>query len=272
MSAGSSSGGAIHSAGATPRSHAVAASPAASSASAAPPPPAAAPAGGGGGAALAAYDALLSTTLAGVVRNAAAVGGDVAKVTAHVQGAYEKQRSLLAVAERAKQPSNSELQALLQPVANEMVAAGKLADDRRSAAFQQLKVVAEALNGLSWLAYTGPACGARRFGGGTGGSVVAGRRAAGPGQLLACGHLPVARFVACWAMTLPLPLLDPAGMPAPPQNIADAWNAAEFYANKLMMALRGKDETQMAWLKGIKARGARVGGAAGGAGACPGCS
>jgi adenylyl cyclase-associated protein len=41
-------------------------------------------------------------------------------------------------------------------------------------------------------------------------------------------------------------------MPAPPQNVADSWNAAEFYANKLMMALRGKDETQMAWLKGIK--------------------
>jgi hypothetical protein len=126
---------------------------------AAPAAPAAATPGRAADGPLAAYDAALSTTLAGVVRNGQAVGGDVAKVTAHVRGAYEKQRALLAVAARAKQPTNSELQALLQPVANEMMAAGQLADDRRSPAFQQLKVVAEALNGLSWLAYTGPACG-----------------------------------------------------------------------------------------------------------------
>ncbi len=158
---------------------------------------------GGGSAALAAYDNLLATTLATMVQHGQAVGGDVAKVTAVVANAYQKQRAILAVSERAKQPPMSELQALLQPVATEMMTAGKLADDRRSQAFQQLKVVAESLNGLGWLAYTGPA----------------------------------------------------SGMPAPPQHVADSWNAAEFYANKLMMALKGKDEPQMNWLKGLKVRG-----------------
>lgn len=82
-------------------------------------------------------------------------------MTAHVAAAYEKQRGVLAAAARARAPSTPELQALLQPVADEMMAAGALAEDRRSPAFQQLKVAAEALNALSWLAYTGPSCGER---------------------------------------------------------------------------------------------------------------
>lgn len=59
----------------------------------------------------------------------------------------------------AQQPEPAALQGLLQRVAEPMMAAGSLADNRRSPAFQQLKVVAEALQGLSWLAYTGPSCG-----------------------------------------------------------------------------------------------------------------
>ncbi|GBF94818.1 hypothetical protein Rsub_07990 [Raphidocelis subcapitata] len=187
LSAASSSGG-------VPRAPAAAAAaaPAASSATSA------APAAAGG--ALAAYDALLSGAGAALSQAGSSVGGDVAKATAHVVAAYQKQRGVLAAAALAKQPSGPELQALLQPVAEEIIGAGKLADDRRSTAFQQLKVAAESLNGLSWLAYSGPSC----------------------------------------------------GMPPPPQHIADSWNSAEFYANKLMMAFKGKDEAQMAWVKGVK--------------------
>lgn len=50
---------------------------------------------------------------------------------------------------------------MLQPVAQHMMEASSAAENRRSAAFNQLKVVAEALHGLSWLAYTGPNCGER---------------------------------------------------------------------------------------------------------------
>jgi hypothetical protein len=60
---------------------------------------------------------------------------------------------------RLQQPDVSELQQVLQPVGQHMLEASTAADNRRSAAFNQLKVVAEALHGLTWLAYTGPNCG-----------------------------------------------------------------------------------------------------------------
>jgi adenylyl cyclase-associated protein len=61
-----------------------------------------------------------------------------------------------------QQPGMDQLQSVLQPVAQPMMAASSLAENRRSPAFQQLKVVAEGLQGLSWLAYTGPSCGEHR--------------------------------------------------------------------------------------------------------------
>ncbi len=51
------------------------------------------------------------------------------------------------------------------------------------------------------------------------------------------------------------PLCPPrasAGMPAPPQHVAEAWNAAEFYSNKLLQELRGVDDVQVAWLRAVK--------------------
>lgn len=59
-----------------------------------------------------------------------------------------------------QQPDVAQLQSVLQPVAEPMMTASSLAENRRSACFQQLKVVAEVLQGLSWLAYTGPNSGA----------------------------------------------------------------------------------------------------------------
>ena len=41
-------------------------------------------------------------------------------------------------------------------------------------------------------------------------------------------------------------------MPAPAQHVADSWNAAEFYANKLAVALKGKDDASVAWSRGVK--------------------
>lgn len=39
------------------------------------------------------------------------------------------------------------------------MAAAALAENRRSPVFQQLKVLAEGMQALTWLAYTGPSCG-----------------------------------------------------------------------------------------------------------------
>jgi adenylyl cyclase-associated protein len=56
-------------------------------------------------------------------------------------------------------PDPAGLQAMLAPVAAEMVGAASLTEGRRTPAFNVLKMVAEAMQALSWLAYTGPTCG-----------------------------------------------------------------------------------------------------------------
>lgn len=53
----------------------------------------------------------------------------------------------------------SGLQQLLAPVARSIMAATQQSEGRRNASFNALKLVAEALQALSWLAYTGPSCG-----------------------------------------------------------------------------------------------------------------
>jgi hypothetical protein len=59
-----------------------------------------------------------------------------------------------------QRPDMVDLQPLLQPVAEPMMAVSAMAENRRSRCFQQLKVLGEAMQGLSWLAYAGPNCGA----------------------------------------------------------------------------------------------------------------
>ena len=58
-----------------------------------------------------------------------------------------------------QQPDTSGLQEVLQPVAQEMMNAGVMAENRRSTVFQHLKAVTEALQACGWLAYAGPGSG-----------------------------------------------------------------------------------------------------------------
>lgn len=44
----------------------------------------------------------------------------------------------------------------------------------------------------------------------------------------------------------------PAGLHPPAQHIAECWNSAEFFANKLLKDFRGVDDRQVAWAKGLK--------------------
>jgi adenylyl cyclase-associated protein len=67
--------------------------------------------------------------------------------------------SPVALFAHLQQPDTAQLQSVLAPVAEPMMAASTLADNRRSACFQQNKVAAEGLQALTWLAYTGPSCG-----------------------------------------------------------------------------------------------------------------
>ncbi len=43
-------------------------------------------------------------------------------------------------------------------------------------------------------------------------------------------------------------------MSLPRQHVAESWQASEFYANKVLMEWRGKDDNQVAWVKGVKVR------------------
>lgn len=67
---------------------------------------------------------------------------------------------MLLLCHTTQKPDTATFQQLLAPVAAEMVEASKLAEGRRSASFNHVKAVAEALQALSWLAYTGPETGA----------------------------------------------------------------------------------------------------------------
>jgi adenylyl cyclase-associated protein len=60
---------------------------------------------------------------------------------------------------QCRQPDVAALQKLVEPVGAEIAAAERLMQGRRSAAFNYHKAVAEALPALSWVVYSGPACG-----------------------------------------------------------------------------------------------------------------
>jgi len=59
-----------------------------------------------------------------------------------------------------QKPDQAGLQSLVGPVGAQMQAAGTLTEGKRTAAFNHIKVVAESLQALSWVVYSGPSCGA----------------------------------------------------------------------------------------------------------------
>lgn len=133
-------------------------------------------------------------------------------------------------------------------------------------------VAAEALQVLSWLAYTGPSCGerqqccmayarstphVRRGITGTSSPASDGLSAI---TFACCAHMvaiPVA--LGCIKLTSACCLLGcrmdcSTGLPQPAQHVAESWNAAEFFANKLLREFRGVDEAQVAWVQALKVR------------------
>ncbi|KAG2497073.1 hypothetical protein HYH03_005069 [Edaphochlamys debaryana] len=167
---------------------------------------AAAPAPSGGGAnaasALAEWDHLVSEHLGPVNALAPKLPAEAQQSLQAFTRALQACRRVIEVSAVAKKPEGpSELQALLAPVAEAMGAVAAAAEARRVTCVNHLRVLAEAVAGLGFLAYTGPG----------------------------------------------------AGMPPPRQLVADAWQSAEFYSNKLMMEFRGKDDSQVEWAKALKA-------------------
>ena len=59
-----------------------------------------------------------------------------------------------------QKPNDAELQQLVAPVGAAMQAAQALTEGRRGACFNHYKAAADSLQALSWVLYSGPACGA----------------------------------------------------------------------------------------------------------------
>lgn len=136
-----------------------------------------------------------------------------------------------------------------------MMAAATLADNRRSPAFQQNKVVAEALQSLSWLAYTGPSCGEL---GCMHASPSTAAATISPSLHVPAGHGLWQRCICRSESLTNCGCCAPAGMHAPGQHISENWNSAEFYANKLLKEFRGVDENQVNWVKALKVNNATI--------------
>ncbi|PNH11586.1 Adenylyl cyclase-associated protein [Tetrabaena socialis] len=163
----------------------------------------AAPASAGtasGSSAVAEWDHLIAEHFAPIKALVPSLPQEVQQATASFEKALQATRRVLEVAAVAKKPDPSELGPLLAPVAEAMGAVTSAAEARRLQCVQQLKMLAEAVAGLGFLAYAGPGC----------------------------------------------------GMSPPRQHVSESWASAEFFANKTLMEFRGKDEAQVAWVKGVK--------------------
>lgn len=69
------------------------------------------------------------------------------------------QRHVIAAIAACAKPDAAGLQQLVGPVGEHMQKASALTEGRRSGAFNHCKAVAEALQGLSWVVYSGPSSG-----------------------------------------------------------------------------------------------------------------
>ncbi|GLC36585.1 hypothetical protein PLESTB_000164600 [Pleodorina starrii] len=158
------------------------------------------PAAGSTSSSVAEWDQLLAEYMAPVAALAQHIPAQAQQSMQSFERAFKATRRVLEVAAVAKKPDGGpELQPLLAPVADAMGAVTAASEGRVSCP-HHLKMLAEAVGALGFLAYSGHGC----------------------------------------------------GMSAPRQHVADCWQSAEFFANKLLMEFRGKDDNQVAWVRGLK--------------------
>ncbi|PSC76207.1 dipeptidyl aminopeptidase acylaminoacyl peptidase [Micractinium conductrix] len=123
----------------------------------APAPPAASAAG----TPLEAYRGLLAKQLATLVEAGEAVGGQVLVATRVLAEGFLREASVVEAFACCRKPSDAELQELVAPFGERMVAASELSSGPKSPYQNHFKLVSEAMQALSWVVYTGPDCGMR---------------------------------------------------------------------------------------------------------------
>ena len=87
------------------------------------------------------------------------VGGDCDKSTAILSKAFERMTAVIAAVSACKKPAQEDLGALAGPVGECIMEADGLTGGRRGAMFNHQKAIAEFLQALTWVVYTGKDCG-----------------------------------------------------------------------------------------------------------------
>ncbi|GJP53057.1 hypothetical protein CLOM_g12195 [Closterium sp. NIES-68] len=107
-----------------------------------------------------AFDAIVTANLQKVTAAAEKIGSaEVTAATKALAEAFEAEKKIVAAIATCKKPDASALPKLLEPLAAAMAAAGKLAEGKRTDAYNHVKAVAESVAALSWVAYSGKDCG-----------------------------------------------------------------------------------------------------------------
>eukprot|EP00958_Prasinococcus_capsulatus_P000551 scaffold48_cov395-Prasinococcus_capsulatus_cf.AAC.4 len=150
------------------------------------------------------------------VSSGESIGKEVKAATDILKKAFEAEKPVIEAFVSCKKPAApTELQALVQPIADQIKASDELLKgaaellswtllaslrSRRGDAFNHQKAISECVRALSWVVYTGPESG----------------------------------------MSLPSP------------HVSEAWQSAEFYTNKILREFKGVDDRHVTWVKALK--------------------
>eukprot|EP00241_Pyramimonas_parkeae_P000826 CAMPEP_0114264414 /NCGR_PEP_ID=MMETSP0058-20121206/23187_1 /TAXON_ID=36894 /ORGANISM="Pyramimonas parkeae, CCMP726" /LENGTH=580 /DNA_ID=CAMNT_0001381073 /DNA_START=115 /DNA_END=1857 /DNA_ORIENTATION=- len=100
-----------------------------------------------------AFESLVASHMTPLAAKAGEIGGEVKEVTLLLEAAFKQERGVLDVMSKCKKPvDQSALQDVFKSLAEAVGAVGAMAEGKRTSAFNNLKVVAEASQALFWVA------------------------------------------------------------------------------------------------------------------------
>lgn len=108
---------------------------------------------------VAAFDSLIESHVGRLLAAADKIGGQVLQGSQLLKEAFAVERSIVLATSKCKQPDATELQKLLKPLGDTLIKGTALTDGKRTDAYNHLKVIAESLSALTWVAFTGKDCG-----------------------------------------------------------------------------------------------------------------
>lgn len=110
-------------------------------------------------ASIVAFNALIDSSVGRLLASAQKIGGSILTGSQVFKEAFVAESGILVVISKCKQPDTVGLQKLLKPLGDVLSKASALTEGRRTDAYNHLKVIAESLSALTWVAFTGKECG-----------------------------------------------------------------------------------------------------------------